>query len=57
MLPKYFAKNARRLAWLILVASFLQVAIAPAATPMEIHAFPGPDFFPNGLAQGTNGNF
>ena len=25
--------------------------------PIEIHAFPGPDFFPNGLVQGTNGNF
>ena len=36
---------------------FLPGFITHAAVPVEIHAFPNPDFLPAGLVQGANGNF
>src|SRR5579862_7109673 len=41
----------------VLAPLLLATATARAATPIELHAFPGSDFFPNGLVQGANGNF
>src|ERR1039458_8932823 len=45
------------IASLIGLMIFLPGFIMHAAVPVEIHAFKGPDFFPNGLVQGANGNF
>src|SRR5215469_18855396 len=54
----FFRKNPGWFATaFVLAAMVLAAATAQAATPIELHAFPGPDFFPNGLVQGTNGNF
>src|SRR5215469_1542222 len=56
--PFIFGKNPGYFATaLVLSAALLAAVTAPAATPVELHAFPGSDFFPNGLVQGTNGNF
>jgi len=35
----------------------LDASMLYAAVPTEIFPFPGSDYFPNGLVQGTNGNF
>jgi uncharacterized repeat protein (TIGR03803 family) len=51
-------KNPRYLAMVFILPAILLTATAGrAAVPIEIHAFPGPDFLPNGLVQGANGNF
>src|SRR5579862_1828690 len=47
----YFREGS---ALFFILSTFLS---ARAIQPVEIHAFPSPDFFPNGLVQGTNGNF
>ena len=45
------------IALLVGLMIFLPGFIANATAPAEIHAFRGPDFFPNGLVQGADGNF
>src|SRR5262249_29589809 len=57
MKQPYFQKNLRCAMVFSLATLLLAATAARAAAPIELHAFPGSDFLPNGLVQGTNGNF
>src|ERR1017187_9670833 len=48
--------NLQGIALLVGLMIFLPGFITHAAMPVEIHAFPNPDFLPAGLAQGADGN-
>ena len=50
-------RNFQGIALLMGLMVFLPGLITHAAVPVEIHAFPNPDFLPAGLVQGANGNF